>query len=123
MRFLLAFLAVLAMATSPATTAVARAACDQTAPMAMAGTDVPGIDPSIAAQTADPCCDHGGAHKHKTDSCSQTCAVACAVAVALPASSVSITRGAERATVIPAQLTLARAHEPSGPDRPPKSMA
>jgi hypothetical protein len=122
MRFFLALLAVLTLAASPITAAAAQAACGRAAPAAMQGMTMPGMD-SAGAQATDPCCNHGDQKGQNGKGCAQTCATACALAVALPASSPSITRGAERATVIPAQLTLAPVHEPSGPERPPKSMA
>ena len=123
MRFLLALFAVLALTVNPVTAGVAGAGCDRTGPIAMAGMAMSSVDQSRAAQTADPCCNHGDAHKHKANNCGQICAAACAVAAALPASSASIACGVERVTVIPTQPTLARAHEPSGPERPPKSMS
>lgn len=129
MRFVLALLAVLALLSSPMTAAAAQVACSQDGPEAMAGMDMAGMAMSSMAsmdhagtQKGDPCCDHTGKHKMSKD-CAQVCATACAVAVALPSSSASIVFVAVRAPLVAAPMAPTPSFEPSGPERPPKSMA
>jgi hypothetical protein len=124
MRILLALMAVLALVASPVTAAAAQAACGQTGPGGlMAGMRMPSADQGGASKAADPCCNYGGQHKQTANGCAQACATSCAVASALPSSSVSITRAFTRAPVTSARLVSVQGHEPSGPERPPKSMA
>jgi hypothetical protein len=122
MRFLLAFLAVLALTANPVTAAAARVTCHHGGAMAMAGMDMP-----VAHQArtgADPCCNHGDQKNGQNGKgCAQACATSCALAAALPASSASIAPGYARTPLPAAQLATAHAHEPAGPERPPKSMA
>jgi hypothetical protein len=131
MRFMLALLAVLALLSRPMTAAAAQVACSQDGPAAMASMDMVGTGMSAmpvmnhaGAQRGggDPCCDHSGKHKMSKD-CAQVCATSCAVAVALPSSSVNIVFVAVRAPLVAAPMAPTPSFEPSGPERPPKSMA
>jgi uncharacterized protein involved in copper resistance len=125
MRFVLALLAVLALLSSPMTAVAAQAACGHDGSAAMAGMDMsamPGMDHAGAQKAGgDPCCDHTDKHRMSKD-CAQVCATSCAVAVALPSSPVSIVFVAVRAPFVPARATPTPSFEPSGPERPPKSM-
>ena len=123
MRTLLALLAVLAVVASPVAAAAAQAACDQAGPGAiMVGMAMSGVDRTGAPTAMDPCCNHSDQHKRNANSCAQSCATSCAVATALPSSSVSLNRAFTRAPVSSARLVSVDGHEPSGPERPPKSM-
>ena len=79
MRLVLAFLAVLALLSSPVTAAAAQAACSHDGPMVMAGMDMaamPGMGQDAAKKAGgDPCCDQISHHGGKSD---MTCAQACA---------------------------------------------
>ena len=123
MRFFLALLAVLALAASPIAAAAVQAACDRSAPAAMAGMNMPGMDSASGAQVTDPCCNRGDQKGQNGKGCAQACATSCALAVALTPSSASIAPGYGRAPVPAARLASAHAHEPAGLERPPKSMA
>ena len=122
MRFLLALLAVLALAAGPITASAAQAACARSAPAAMAAMSMPGMD-RAGAPAADPCCNHGDKKGQNSKGCALACATSCALAAALSPSSASIAPGYARAPVPAARLAWAHAHEPAGPERPPKSMA
>ena len=127
MRFVLAFLAVMALLVSPVTAAAAQVACGHEGPSATAGlpmSAMPGMaQVGVQKLAGDPCCDHTGQHKMNDKSCGQACATSCAVAAALPSSLVSINLTLTRAPVTLARLVSVKGYEPAGPERPPKSIA
>lgn len=124
MRFVLALLAVVALLSSPMTAAAAQVACSHDEPAAMASMDMsgmPGMDSADASKAGDPCCDHGG-KSGMTKDCAQACATMCAVTAALPSPPASLVRMPARVALAPARAAPGYAFEPSGPERPPKSM-
>jgi hypothetical protein len=126
MRFALALVAVMALLVSPVTAAAAQAACGHGESTASSGMDMPakaGATHAIVS-ASDPCCDHStDQHKMSDKSCAQACATSCAVAAALPSSLVSLSPVYTRAPVTLARQGLVPLFQPSGPERPPKSMA
>lgn len=123
-----AFLAVLALLVSPVTAATAQAACGHGAASAMPGMDMPAKAGRVGADAArsggDPCCDPANHQDKKAgSSCAQMCAAACAATAALPAAPVSFTHVHVRAPLSPARLASVQSFRPSGPRRPPKSIA
>jgi hypothetical protein len=124
MRFVLAFLAALALATSPVATVAAQVACSQSMSGAQAGMAMPSIDHlGDKTSVADPCCDHADRHGKKSDtSCAQACATTCGVAVALPSPLDGVAFAPARAAVPLARLVSLHPYEPPGLERPPKSM-
>jgi hypothetical protein len=128
MRLLLAFLAVLGLLVSPVTAAAAQASCGRHGPMASSGMDMPATPghAHIAGSAAkgDPCCDPSGkSHKTTHKSCTRGCAAACAGTVALPASLAIGALAPVRAPLDLPVLTSAHGLEPTGLERPPKSIA
>ena len=129
MRLVLALLAVMALLVSPVTATAAQAACGDR-PMAMTGAmanmdraAAPTSDrAAVQKATADPCCDHAK-HGQMSKSCAQACAASCVTAAALPNAlgSVGLSFGREPAPL--ARLASVKGYEPSGPERPPKSIA
>lgn len=119
MRFVLACLAVLALAISPLTAAAAQAACNRAGPTAM--PPMPSMDQSGAKTSgADPCCDHG---KKSGERCAQACALSCGVTATLTDFSDSLVFAPTSATLTPLLAVSRRSHEPPGLRRPPKSIA
>lgn len=127
MRFILAFMAVLALLVGPVTAAAAQVACAQADPAATATMDMPGMpgmdQVGVQTTTADPCCDHGGKHPMDQKSCALACATSCAVTAALPSPVAGFMLVFSTAQLTPARLAPARSYEPAGLIRPPKSMA
>lgn len=125
MRFVLAFLAVLALLVSPVAATASQAACvhkGTMAGMAMAAAahmDASGVKKSVAG----PCCDQSGRPAKTSDkSCAQACATHCSAAVALSAPAFGV-------MFAPAQVETPRArtispdpYHPPGLKRPPKSI-
>jgi uncharacterized protein involved in copper resistance len=126
MRFVLAFLAVLALLSSPVTAAAAQVACSHDGPMAMAGMDMtamPGMHQAGSQKTGDPCCDQTGQHGGKSDmSCAQACAAMCGVTAALASSSYGVVFLPVRAEIPPARIVSSHPYQPAGLKRPPKSI-
>ncbi len=120
MRLLIAILAVLALIANPVTAAAAaQAACGQGKPAI--GIDMAGMDHAAAnSPVSDPCCDHGSKTKL---SCAQACAAECGVAAVLAMTSPGTPCTFVRTVLSPAHQMAPRPHEPSGLDRPPKSIA
>ena len=130
MRSLIAFLAALALLVNPVAAAAAQFACVQ-GQTAMAGMDQPqattamdraGQAMAAAPASADPCCDHTSGKNIDDKSCAQACATTCAVLVALPYAPAS-----QALTWTPAAAHITAAvwphgHDPSGLERPPKSI-
>jgi hypothetical protein len=128
MRYVLAFLAVLALLSSPVTAAAAQVACSHDGPMAMAGmnmSSMPGMDQTGAKKAGgDPCCDQTGQHGGKSDmSCAQACATMCGVTVALASSSYGVVFVPTPADIPPARIVSSHPYQPPGLKRPPKSIA
>jgi hypothetical protein len=127
MRFVLAFLAVMALLVSPMTAAAAQGACSQGGPSATATTDMaamPGMDQAGPQKApADACCDHGASHKMDQKSCVQACATSCVVTAALPGPLTGPLLAFSTAQLNPARMASAHPYQPAGPRRPPKSMA
>ena len=130
MRYLIAMLAALALLVNPVAAAAAQFACDHGG-MAMAGMDhqqadmpMPGSAEETAAATtsADPCCDHSGGQKTDDRNCAQACATSCAVLVALPYTHASQLLTWTRAPAPPTSAIWPHGHDPSGLERPPKSI-
>lgn len=129
----LAFLAVLALLTAPVAASAAQAACAQAGAIiadasdgAMAGMDMPMAadhTQTDAAKPSDPCCDHSSQYPADNKSCAFSCTAACAVEAVTPVPVAYATAGLVRAPLIPARHAFVRAHQPSGPERPPKSIA
>ncbi len=143
MRFLLAILAVLALAANPV--AAARSGCGVA--MIAASADAPAVDTSQAMDTSDadmsamdmsgmdqaqtqamaamPCCDPAG-HHHKTDGrcCAEACALAGGFAGVLTGSAPDVAiLGFTPAALSWAPSARPGAFETGGPERPPKSIA
>jgi hypothetical protein len=119
-RFILAFLAVLALAVAPVTASARMAACGMDMSQAMAAStamgDMPAAHQADAAKM-DPCCD-------KTrGACSKSCAMICLTSSAClaPIPTVVVLE-ARYAFSLPEDAAW-RSHEPIGPDHPPKSLA
>ncbi len=126
MRFVLALLAVMALAISPVTAAAAQAACGQGGPGAMTGMDMQmtlGAAHAGVEKASDPCCDQAGHHKMNDKNCAQACAASCVATVALPTSFTSGSFVFVRAPMSPPRLVPAVSYQPFGLERPPKSMA
>ena len=130
LSLVLTCLAVLALLTNPVAAAAAQADCAQSVPAAMAGMDdMPGMastptagpDRAQAQTAADPCCDHAAKHKSGKD-CAQICAVSCAVVAGLPATSLTVSLVSMPVTNVPRPALSGFAHDPSGFERPPKSI-
>jgi hypothetical protein len=130
LSLILTCLAVLALLTNPVAAAAAQANCAQTVPAAMAGMDdMPGMatmpmashDGAQAQKAADPCCDQPAKHKPGKD-CAQICAISCAVVAALPATALTVSLVSMPVTNVSRPDSSGFAHNPSGLDRPPKSI-
>jgi hypothetical protein len=130
MRCLIAFLAAVALLMNPVAASAAQFACDH-GEMAMAGMDQPmagmdmhGADHNmVATPTApDPCCDHLGGQKTDDKTCAQACATTCAVLVALPYAPASQGLVWTRTAPPLAVAVWPHGHDPSGLERPPKSI-
>lgn len=126
MRVLIALLAALAVLSSPMTVAAAQVSCSHGGPGAMAGMDMagmPGMDQSGGQKPGEnPCCDHSGKLGTSVD-CAQACATICAVTAAMPSAPASLVTTRIRASAAPPRAAPTDAFEPSGLERPPKSMA
>ena len=122
MRFLLAFLATLALASSPVTATAAQVTCGRSGPATMTGMDMPGMNHTVAQHAADPCCDPGGHQNHSSKSCTHGCTAACAPALALALSPMSMDGAFARSPTTLPSIVSARLYQPSGPEPPPKSM-
>jgi hypothetical protein len=128
MRYLLAFLAVLALLSSPVAAAAAQVACSHDGPMAMAGMDMssmPGMDQTSDKKAGgDPCCGQTSHHGGKSDmSCAQACAMMCGVTAALASSSYGMVFVPTRADIPPVRIVSSHPYQPPGLKRPPKSIA
>jgi hypothetical protein len=121
MRLVLAFLAVLALLSTPVTAAAAQVACSQPMPMAM-GMDMPGMEQADVHAAGDPCCDHGDQHPQPDKSCAQACAAMCGVVVPM-ASPFGATLSFVSAPLTALAAGHLRSHKPAGLDRPPKPIA
>ncbi|WP_421934350.1 hypothetical protein [Phenylobacterium sp.] len=119
-RFLIAIVALLALAASPITASAAPMACGMDTPqavtpsMASMGASADGL---AAPVKSDPCCDK------MLKGCAKTCSVACAGGVAVLAGMSSLAVLEAQMALAPSKSTTWRSHVPIGPDRPPKSMA
>ena len=121
-RFLIAILALLALAASPITASAAPMACgmdtSQAVASSMASMDGTSVDRRAAPAKPDPCCD-------KTlKGCAKTCSMACGVGVGVAVLAVISSIVVFDAPTAPDPLKSAawRSHVPIGPDRPPKSL-
>jgi hypothetical protein len=120
-------LAIVALLVSPMTAAEDGSACGYGGTSAMAAMDMPTMagaahaDAQIAS--GDPCCDHSAQDKLNDKSRAQMCATSCALASAVSTSPVSFTLVYSRAPVTPARRVAVYLYWPSGPERPPKSIA
>lgn len=127
MRFVIGLLAIVALLVSPVTAAAAESACGYGGSSAMATMDMPTMAGAahmdVHKASGDPCCDHSAQHKLNDKSCVQMCATTCVVAVALPTSLVSFTLVYSSAPVTVARRVAIFSYWPSGPERPPKSIA
>lgn len=119
-RFLIAILALLALAASPITALAAPMACGMDIPQAvtssMASMDA-SVDRHAAPAKPDPCCDK----MHK--GCAKTCPMACAAGVTVLAVISNIAIFEVPIALEPLKSEAWRSHRPVGPDHPPKSMA
>lgn len=120
MRFVLAFLAVLAMLSDPVAATAAQVTCGRAATAPMAGMVMPAAHVDTLKTTADPCCDHSGDHKTPDRNCAQACATTCAVSAAPPPSLTGVTFVLTIALLTPAPANFVTAYEPPGLKRPPK---
>ena len=128
MRLLLALSAIIGLLASPVATVAAQTRCDHASGSAMmAGMHTPamaGIGQSSGPVPAsDPCCDQLGHHEIPAKSCAQLCAATCAVAFALPSPPASIVFFSLPAAHGSAPVVSLYLYEPSGLERPPKSIA
>lgn len=132
MRLLIALVAVLALLVNPVVAAAAMVACQDAdavmTPMDQTGTVMAAMPGMAKADTvdqasSDPCCDHSKSNKMGGKPCAQACATTCAVLTALPLSSLGKTLFYARAPISTASFVWPPAFNPSGLDRPPKSMA
>jgi hypothetical protein len=127
LSLVLAFLAVLALLTTPVAAAAAQAACGQIGSSAAASMDMSATRGMAEAgsqkASVDPCCDHGASHNMDHKGCASACATSCAVTAAAPGPVVASISVFATAQLTPARLAPASPHEPAGLMRPPKSMA
>lgn len=123
MRYLLAFLAVLALLISPVTAAAAQQGCAMADHGNMADMAMPMAKPTSASKAqTDPCCDPGKQSTHDDQACAKACATMCAVVSVLPAPVAWAM--APGSILFEIQVSDApRAHSPPGSERPPKLIA
>jgi hypothetical protein len=131
MRYLIALMAVLALLVNPVAAAAAQVACGASmgvsaqAPsndQAMAAMPSMAKDVASGNTSANPCCDHSGDGKMDSRTCAQTCATTCAVIVALPTSAHGQVFSYVRAPAPVLRAVWSKPHDPSGLERPPKSI-
>lgn len=117
-RFVLAILAVLALAVGPITASAASMPCgmdpSQAIGSSMAPMDGATADRDGAPVKSDPCCDKKG--------CAMGCSMICAGgAILATVSGIAVFEAP--VTLSPSKGAALRAHPPARLDRPPKSMA
>ena len=128
MRLLIALLAIAGLLASPVAVAAMPAMCDHAAESGMmADMDVSGT-PDLASSSThatgrDPCCDPTGHHKRTNQSCGQACAAMFGVVAALPASPTTMVLVSLSAEESLPRVVSTHPYEPTGPERPPKSIA
>lgn len=120
-RFVLAILAVLALAVSPITAQAALMPCGMDSSPAtdsgMAPMDGTAADRGAAPAKSDPCC--GKALK----GCAMSCSMICAGGGAILAAVADIAVFEAPATLSPSKGASLSPHPPARLERPPKSMA
>jgi hypothetical protein len=125
MRFLLTLLAVANLLAIPVAASAAQVACGHAAQEGtMSGMDMPGMDQSNAQTTPAVPCFNQTAHKGQPNkSCAQSCAATSVVVAALPtspATTVFVSFPVEEGSL---RIVSTEPYEPTGPERPPKSIA
>ena len=127
MRFVFAFLAVVALLASPVTATVAQAGCDHPASASMHGADMASM-PGMNGVAVTPCggglgCDHSTKHNKAIDpGCAAACAAACAVTIALVPALKTAQLVTLQAEMPGPRAAVLHPFEPQGLKRPPKLM-
>lgn len=120
-RFLLAILAVLALAVSPITASAAMTPCGMDSSQAvgsnMASMDGTAADHDGAPAKSDPCCDKA------LKGCAKSCSMICAGGGAILAAVADIAVFEAPVTLSPSKGATLRPHPPARLERPPKSVA
>lgn len=126
MRFLLALFAVIGLLSSPASAAVARAACKGhgEAMMSMAMPEIAGMD--HADGVTDPCCDPAKQKtpvKHDDMTCLLACIAMGGVTAALPSAPPVNVLKPDHGAPAPERMASLTPHDPGRLERPPRSIA
>jgi hypothetical protein len=123
MRAILALLAVLVLLAHPAFAGAVQAGCDMTTPASAEATAASAGTPCAEMSVAgDPCCDHAPQHKTHDAGCAQACASGCVNLMAPPVSPAA-PLVPKVASFTAAFAVFSKPYQPSGLERPPKSMA